>query len=183
MTFAGVLSALLEERGWTPYELGVRAGLPVQTVMNALGERFIPRWQTVRKLCAALGVSPDVFHRGMGPVKAPGGTKPKTMPVPKAGGGEPLEFSRVLDNLLRQREASPKTLAHLTGLTPDNCAKLITTAKDPTFRTIRSVCVALGVSPSYFHERQAPVELPELPLSRRTNGPSPRDLTRPRVQI
>lgn len=59
-TFASLLRAARAKKGWTPEELGERAGVHPQVIRKyELGERTWPRLDIAAKIAKALGIKLD----------------------------------------------------------------------------------------------------------------------------
>jgi transcriptional regulator with XRE-family HTH domain len=74
--FAGRLRELRSVKGWTQGELAEKAGMAKARIANLEQCRTGPSWETVIRLCAALGVRSDEFQKPPADAESPGRGRP-----------------------------------------------------------------------------------------------------------
>ena len=55
---------LCEERGWSNYELAIRADIPQTTVNSAINRDAAPKIDTLQRICDAFGITLSQFFQG-----------------------------------------------------------------------------------------------------------------------
>jgi transcriptional regulator with XRE-family HTH domain len=74
--FAGRLRELRAGKDWTQGELAEKAGMAQAGIANLEQGRTGPSWETVIRLCAALGVKSDEFQKPPADAELPGRGRP-----------------------------------------------------------------------------------------------------------
>ena len=86
MTIMQRMEELCAERGWTLYELSNRTSISVCTLYSCKKKNHEPTNETLKKICAAFGITVFQFYHDLYEIRFDGGTTESIIYVGIVGG-------------------------------------------------------------------------------------------------